>query len=84
MLNFVGEEFAKAWLDFRFRRHRFLIHARDGLFRLFVRDPQCPDLILYQVGCHFERLLGEAGNGDNRPSHPIVEDARPAASQPIW
>ena len=28
-------------------------------FRLFVRDPQCLDLILYQVGYHFERQLGE-------------------------
>ena len=60
MINFVGEGLAQAWLDFRFRRHRFLINARDGRFRLFVRDPQCPDLILYQVGYHFERLLGEA------------------------
>ena len=60
MINFVGEGPAKAWLDFRFRRHRFLIDARDGRFRLFVRDPQCLDLILYQVGCHFQRLLGRA------------------------
>lgn len=60
MLNFVVDEFARAWFDFCFRRHRFLVHARDGLFRLFVRDPQCPDLILYQVGSHFEQLLREA------------------------
>ncbi len=24
---------------------------------LFVDDPQCSDLILYQVGRHFERLM---------------------------
>jgi hypothetical protein len=59
MINFVAEGPAKAWLDFRFRRHRFLIDARDGRFRLFVRDPQCLDLILYQVGSHLQRLLEE-------------------------
>lgn len=60
MLNCVVGELARAWIDFSFRRHRFRIHARDGLYRLFVRDPQCPDLILYQVGAHFEQLLCKA------------------------
>ena len=64
LLNFVGEGVAKAWIDFRFRQHRFLINARNGFFRLFVRDPLCADLILYQVGCHFERLLGETGDAE--------------------
>ncbi len=59
VLNFVADEYARAWVDFCFRQHRFLIHARDGLCRLFVRDPQCPDLILYEVSAHFEQLLRE-------------------------
>jgi hypothetical protein len=63
MINFIAEGPAQAWLDFHFRRHRFVIRARDGWFRLYVRDPQCPDLILYQVGCHFERLVEEADKG---------------------
>ena len=66
MINLVAEGPAKAWLDFRFRRHRFLIDARDGRFRLFVRDPQCLDLILYQVGYHFERLLGKRSNEESK------------------
>jgi hypothetical protein len=83
MLNFVGDGQAPAWFDFRFRRHRFLIRARDGLFRLYVRDPQCPDLILYQVGYHFERLLGEA-SGENRPlRHPVLEDRRRVVPRPF-
>jgi hypothetical protein len=55
---------APAWLDFEFRTHRFLIDARNGSFRLIVQDPQCCDLVLYEVGCHFERLLSDSG----RPS----------------
>jgi hypothetical protein len=67
MVNFVADGPAKAWLDFRFRRHRFLINARHGFFRLYVCDPQCPDLILYQVGYHLERLLVEASDSEARP-----------------
>jgi hypothetical protein len=59
LLNVVGDE-GKAWFDFNFRGHCFLIQSRERCFRLIVRDPQCADLILYQVGCHFEHLLGEA------------------------
>jgi hypothetical protein len=81
MVNFVAEWPARAWLDFRFRRHRFLINARDGLFHLFVRDPQCPDLILYQVGYHFERLLGQPAHDRKSRAH-LAEGAGPVASRP--
>lgn len=57
IVKFVEEGLATAWLDFRFCRHRFLIDARNGRFRLFVRNPLCPDLILYRMGQHFEQLL---------------------------
>jgi hypothetical protein len=65
LINVVADGVAAAWLDFHFRGHRFLIQSHERRFRLFVRDPQCADLILYQVGCHFERLLGddEPGRG---------------------
>ena len=56
-VNVIGEEIAAGWIDFTFRGHRFVIHHQDGNTRLIVRDPQCSDLILYQVGRHFERLL---------------------------
>ena len=55
--NFVGDELAEAWLDFSYRGHRFQIRSRDEHLLLFVDDPQCSDLILYQVGRHFERLM---------------------------
>ena len=57
MVNFVENELAEAWLDFSFRGRRFLIRSRDEHIHLFVDDPQRSDLILYQVGRHFERLL---------------------------
>ncbi len=59
VVNYVGDGPGQPWLDFTFRGHRFLIHCHENQLRLFVRDPQCSDLILYEVGLHFERLLGE-------------------------
>ena len=58
VVNYV-EGPAQPWLDFTFRGHRFLIHSHENQLRLFVRDPQCSDLILNEIGLHFERLLGE-------------------------
>jgi hypothetical protein len=60
MVNFVSQQDAPPWLNFTFRGHHFVIHSHEGQSQLFVRDPQCSDLILYQVGRHFEMLLGEA------------------------
>ena len=59
VVNYVDEGLAKPWLDFTFRGHRFLIHCHENELRMFVRDPLCSDLILYEVGVHFERLLGD-------------------------
>ena len=59
VVNYVDDDLAQPWLDFTFRGHRFLIHCHENQFRLYVRDPQCSDLILYEVGLHFERLLGD-------------------------
>jgi hypothetical protein len=58
VINYIDDEIASPWLDFTFRGHRFLIHSHENRLRLYVRDPQCSDLILYEVGIHFERLLG--------------------------
>jgi hypothetical protein len=81
LINFIGEGSARAWLDFRFRRHRFLIDVCDERFRLFVDDPQCPDLILYQVGYHFERLLGGVADDERPPRPHLVKDAGPIVSK---
>jgi hypothetical protein len=59
VVNYVADGPAQPWLDFTFRGHRFLLHSHENRLRLFVRDPQCSDLILYEVGVHFERLLGD-------------------------
>ena len=58
VVNCVDESI-QPWLDFTFRGHRFVIHTHENQFRLYVHDPQCSDLILFEVGVHFERLLGE-------------------------
>jgi hypothetical protein len=62
VVNYVGNELARPWLDFTFRGHRFLIRSHESQIRLFVRDPQCSDLILYEIGVHFERLPGKMKN----------------------
>lgn len=59
VVDSVDKEDASHWLNFIFRGYHFVIHNQEGRFGLLVRDPQCSDLILYQVGLHFERLLGE-------------------------
>lgn len=60
MVNFIGGEMAQDWLDFAFHGRRFLIRGHDDHLHLFVDDPQCSDLILYQVGRHFEQLPEKA------------------------
>lgn len=54
VVNFIDEGIAKPWFDFTFRGHRFLIHCENGEYLLYVQDPQCPDLILFEVGQHLD------------------------------
>jgi hypothetical protein len=56
----VAAGVAEAWIDFTHRGHRFLVSEQGGKFCFLVRDPQCPDLILYQVATHCEKLLASA------------------------
>lgn len=58
--NFVADDVKEAWIDFTYLDHRFRVNEREGEFCFCVSDPQCPDLILYQVASHCERLLGSA------------------------
>jgi len=54
--NFVASGVAEAWIEFTHQGHRFLVSEQGGQFRFLVRDPQCPDLILYQVATYCEGL----------------------------
>ena len=56
--NFVVERVEEPWIDFIFQGHRFSVNHRRGDYCFCVADPQCPDLSLYQVGSHCEKLLG--------------------------
>lgn len=70
-----------AWFEFGYRQNRFLLTAGDGVVRLFVRDPQCPDLILYHVGRHFEQLLERAA-GDKGEKRKTAHKASDKISSP--
>jgi len=50
----------KARLDFNYRGHSFSTHNGGDEFCFFVRDPQCPDLDLYRLASHCEKLLENA------------------------
>ena len=58
IVNFVDTGVSEAWIDFTCQDHRFSVNHRQGKFCFCVRDPLCPDLILYQVAYHCEKLLG--------------------------
>ena len=75
VVNYVGEWPGQPWLDFTFRGHRFLIHCHENQLRLCVRDPQCSDLILYEVGLHFSRLLGETRD-EGMTDEGIMDEGR--------
>jgi hypothetical protein len=66
VVNFVADGPTRPWLDFTFRGQRFLIHCHENELRLYVRDPLCSDLILYEVGVHFERLLEVENSEEDR------------------
>ncbi len=60
MVRCIDGGTAEPWCEFRFRQHQLVIKSCDGHVCLFVRDPQCCDMILYEVGCHFEKLSDHA------------------------
>lgn len=47
-------------IGFTYIGHRFSVRDESGQFCFSVRDPQCPDLKLYQVAAHCEELLSGA------------------------
>jgi len=56
IINDINRGAAATWLDFAYREHRFVIHCHESELRLYVHDPQCSDVVLFQVGSHLERL----------------------------
>ena len=57
IVNSHSDLLGRAWLNFQFSRHHFFLKAADGALVLFVRDPRCADLVLFQVGSHLEQLV---------------------------
>jgi hypothetical protein len=55
--RFVAEGVAQRQLEFSYRGYSFFIQEGGKHFSFFVRDPQCPDLIVYQVAQHFQDLV---------------------------
>lgn len=66
-------------LCFCYRGYQFHVTRRDGELCLVVRDPLCCDLLLYQVACHFGKLL----DGQTAfPCDPLKSHERPVESFP--
>jgi hypothetical protein len=75
ILNFVDSEDLQARLEFLFLGHRFLIQGIDRQHHFFVSDPNCSDLIVYQVARHFSQLAEPSNKPLNDASR--AEDAAP-------
>ena len=50
--NYVPAELTEPWIDFLYRSHRFSVRQQEDRICLIVRNPQCPDVILYQLAAH--------------------------------
>jgi hypothetical protein len=57
IVQFTGEESTQPQLIFSFRGHHFLIRSQSNQLQFLVRDPNCSDLIVYQVARHFCEML---------------------------
>ena len=44
------DSFTETWIDFDYKGHAFSAHNPFNDFWLFVRDPECPDKLLREVG----------------------------------
>jgi hypothetical protein len=56
--DFVTDHVTEMWLDFSYRGHAFTVSNPSlGDLWFFVRDPACPDEILWDVVKHCERLV---------------------------
>jgi hypothetical protein len=76
--NCVLPGIAAPWVEFTYQGHRFLIRGQDGEVCLFVRDPQCSDVLVYRVATYCERLLrggsGQRGSGQRSAAGKLKAD----------
>ena len=55
--NFVPKGIVEPWIDFAYQGHQFVVREQRGEVWFFVDNPQCCDLLLYQVVLHSQGLL---------------------------
>jgi hypothetical protein len=55
--EFITDGVVEMWLEFDFRGHQFSVGNQFGDYWFFVRDPNCPEEILFEVIDHFRTLL---------------------------
>ena len=55
--EFITDGVVEMWLEFEFCGHQFSVNNRFGDYWFFVRDPNCPEKILFAVVDHFRKLL---------------------------
>ena len=55
--EFITDGVVEMWLEFDFRGHQFSVGNQLGDYWFFVRDPNCPEEILFEVIDHFRTLL---------------------------
>ncbi len=57
LTEFLTDGVTEAWIDFRYRGHRFTVDDQFGEYWCFVKDLDCPDDLLHEVVGHFSTLL---------------------------
>ena len=55
--EFITDGVVGMWLDFEFHEHEFSVTNQFGDYWFFVKDPECPDEILFEIIEHFRQLL---------------------------
>lgn len=55
--EFITDGVLEMWLEFEFSEQNFSVNNHLGDYWFFVRDPNCPEEILFEVIDHFRQLL---------------------------
>ena len=55
--GFISDDVTEMWLDLEYRGHAFSVNNQFGDYWFFVRDPECANPILSEIGNHFSSLL---------------------------
>jgi len=54
----VTDFVTEAWIDFKYREHKFSVNNQYGDYWFFVEDVDCPEEILAEVIDHCEQATG--------------------------